>query len=65
MTLFEQDVFTLERRRGTAVSVRITSITDDRAGGAAVPEPGVWALMVLGFGGMGAMLRRHRAALPA
>jgi len=28
-----------------------------------VPEPGVWALMILGFGGAGAMLRRRNAAL--
>ncbi|MBS0334045.1 MAG: PEPxxWA-CTERM sorting domain-containing protein [Proteobacteria bacterium] len=26
----------------------------------AVPEPGAWALMILGFGGAGAMLRRRR-----
>jgi hypothetical protein len=31
----------------------------------AVPEPGTWALMILGFGGLGALLRRNRAsALP-
>ena len=28
---------------------------------AAVPEPGAWALMILGFGGAGAMLRRRRS----
>ena len=28
------------------------------AGG--VPEPGTWAMMLLGFGGLGAILRRRR-----
>ncbi len=32
-------------------------------GDAVVPEPGTWALMIIGFGGAGAMLRRRRAAL--
>jgi hypothetical protein len=27
----------------------------------AVPEPATWALMILGFGGVGAVLRRRRA----
>jgi hypothetical protein len=31
-------------------------------GGGAVPEPSGWALMIAGFGGAGAMLRRRRAA---
>ena len=30
------------------------------SGFADVPEPGVWALMIMGFGGAGAMLRRSR-----
>jgi hypothetical protein len=30
---------------------------------AVVPEPGSWALMILGFGGAGAVLRRRRGAL--
>jgi hypothetical protein len=32
-----------------------------------VPEPAIWAMMLVGFGGMGAMLRRRKAlaALPA
>ena len=31
----------------------------------AVPEPGTWALMILGFGGAGAVLRRRRAQVLA
>jgi hypothetical protein len=30
-------------------------------GGGGVPEPSVWALMLIGFGGLGAALRRRRA----
>jgi hypothetical protein len=30
---------------------------------AAIPEPGTWALMILGFGGAGAMLRSRRSLL--
>lgn len=29
---------------------------------AAVPEPGAWAMMIMGFGGMGAVIRRRRGA---
>jgi hypothetical protein len=28
----------------------------------AIPEPGAWALMIIGFGGAGAMLRRRRTS---
>jgi hypothetical protein len=41
----------------------VLTFTDDRGGGG-VPEPGAWALMLLGFGGLGAMLRRRRALVP-
>ena len=30
---------------------------------AAIPEPGAWALMIMGFGSAGAMLRRRRLAV--
>jgi hypothetical protein len=33
----------------------------DAPGGPGVPEPGIWALMLIGFGGLGAQLRRLRA----
>ncbi len=32
---------------------------------APIPEPATWALMIIGFGGAGAMLRRRRALLAA
>ncbi len=34
-------------------------------GGGAVPEPASWALMIMGFGGMGAVMRRRRMAAAA
>ena len=30
------------------------------AGGGAVPEPAAWAMMIMGFGGMGGVIRRRR-----
>lgn len=33
--------------------------------GGAVPEPGAWALMLVGFAGLGAMMRRRRSMLTA
>lgn len=40
-----------------------TATRIDRGG--AVPEPASWALMLTGFGGMGALVRRRRADLAA
>jgi len=34
---------------------------DDGGGGNEIPEPGAWALMIMGFGGVGAMMRRRRS----
>jgi hypothetical protein len=41
--------------------IRVGAVTDHSTFGA-VPEPASWALMILGFGGVGATLRRRRPA---
>jgi hypothetical protein len=38
---------------------------DGLAGSVGIPEPGTWALMILGFGGAGAALRTQRRRLAA
>ena len=43
----------------SALSATITAY-DGPARGAAVPEPGAWALMIMGFAAAGATLRRRR-----
>lgn len=52
------------RTYGTLTPARAT--LDDGTGvGSVVPEPGAWALMILGFGAAGAVLRRRRTAVAA
>lgn len=55
VNIFQQDLGTLDLRHDASVNVKIDSVS----GG--VPEPTAWALMLTGFGGMGALLRRRRA----
>ena len=43
-----------------ALRIGVTGAT-----GGAVPEPAAWAMMLLGLGGLGAVLRRRRQATPA
>jgi hypothetical protein len=39
------------------------ALDDMSVSGVAVPEPASWALMLVGFGGLGAMLRANRRRL--
>jgi hypothetical protein len=48
-----------------AVDNIVVSLVQPFALAAAVPEPGVWLMLLLGFGGAGAALRRHRRLLSA
>lgn len=45
-----------------AVNVRDGEVLDNIAVGQPVPEPAAWALLILGFGSVGAALRRRGAA---
>ena len=42
-------------------TIRYATLDIGSVGG--VPEPATWAMMIIGFGGAGAMLRRRRGAL--
>ena len=44
----------------TSPAFEVSNIGAIPEGLAALPEPGPWALMILGFGGLGQMLRTHR-----
>ena len=46
---------------GANYNISWDNLTTPAAGG--VPEPAAWALMILGFGGVGAVMRRKRLAL--
>jgi hypothetical protein len=45
---------------GDAALTGVTPFIPPGPGGGGVPEPAAWALLIAGFGGVGAMLRRRR-----
>jgi hypothetical protein len=45
--------------------MQIIFVPQGAAAVAAVPEPASWAMMLVGFGGLGAILRRRRQAAAA
>ena len=53
------------RFQGTRTSGDDTAFIDRVALNSAAPEPAAWALMIVGFGSAGAMLRRRRVATAA
>jgi hypothetical protein len=52
--------FNLWPRNGTGNNNQISDFAPDNANIASVPEPGAWALMILGFGAAGVGLRRRQ-----
>lgn len=52
--------FNLWPRNGLGNNSQISDFAPDNANITAVPEPRAWALMILGFGAVGATLRRRR-----
>ena len=50
-----------EPQPGDNTGAVLDNVSLDITKGAAVPEPGAWALMLLGFAGLGAALRRRPA----
>ena len=55
-------------RQPYAGVAQIASLTSTNPVGGGIPEPATWTMMILGFGGLGALLRRrrkHAAVIPA
>jgi hypothetical protein len=47
---------------GATVLDGVGQVRIDDVGAVAVPEPATWAMMIMGFGGVGSLLRRRRTA---
>jgi hypothetical protein len=52
-------------RNGLGNNNQISDFAPNNSTLAAIPEPGTWAMMLVGFGALGAILRRRRTAMAA
>lgn len=57
----EQYLWNLWPRTGTGPGTFVTDFAPNDGGIAAVPEPATWGMLAIGFGAIGAMVRRRRA----
>lgn len=48
---------------GAVKQIRVTGLPGGGGGTGVVPEPATWLMMIAGFGGVGAMMRRRRVAV--
>jgi hypothetical protein len=54
------DLHTVLLNYGSSSDAKLYFTGSETPGGGPVPEPATWAMMLVGFGGMGAVLRRNR-----
>jgi PEP-CTERM motif-containing protein len=54
--------FTFSPEVGSGRQFRVMGVDDNNPGGG-VPEPATWAMMILGFGGVGGLMRRRRETM--
>jgi hypothetical protein len=54
------DLHTVVLNYGSSSDAKLYFTGNENPGGGPVPEPATWAMMLVGFGGMGAVLRRNR-----
>jgi hypothetical protein len=61
LIFFQHSLPTYNVWRASSMSMTYTDARGGGGVGPGVPEPATWAMMLIGFGGLGAQLRRRRA----